>query len=405
VAVTAIFYAIEMLGARVVSTAAAYRQIRDQLMSNIRLYQHLFPTYRMLESQIKIGDKWIYSGVATDNAATFQGFHDLGFETEHKQPLLIIIDEAAGVKDVIYEQITRCKPDYLLVMGSPLGPEGTFYHIETDANMASLFKHFKITQFDVLKENGYWLERKVIDDTIKERGIDHPLIQSMVFAQFGSNIENGLISLTELDKCYEFPPKEFGSEKHVGIDVATTGDSNVIAFRNGNKVEIIAQWREPEVMRSCDRILRELNELKDKHNISAAQVSLDADGMGIGFISRLKDLGWHVNEYHGGKSPLNPQYASCIAEAWMEAVKKIKSCSIILPKSDELRMQILSRKQLFNDKGKLKLESKQEMRGRGIHSPDLADAVFIAMSNPQAGIITKAVSQYTPRPHEYKMWT
>ena len=141
-------------------------------------------------------------------------------------------------------------------------------------------------------------------------GADHPLVLSSVYAEFATNIVNGLITLAEMDKCYEFPPIFISGTKHVGIDVAAGGgDSNVIAYRDGNKVIIIDEWKEPEVMRACDRIAMRLNELKEKYSITPSQVSLDADGMGIGFISRLKDLNWRINEYHGAKSPENPQYA------------------------------------------------------------------------------------------------
>lgn len=385
VAVACIFYAIEMLNANVVSTSATYRQILHQLIPNLKKYQHLFPNWEFLDNQIKVNGKSKYLGFATnDGAARFQGFHE-----NDKEPLLIIVDEAAGVDDEIYQAIGRCIPTHLLVMGSPLGPEGVFYSIETDANMSAIFKHFKLTQLECLKENGYWLNKSDIDTTIKSWGNENPYVLSTVYAEFGSQIANGLLSLPELEKCYKFPPLYKDGQKHVALDFAAGGgDSNVIAFRNGNKVDIIKSFHESEPMRACDIIATELNELRDTYGIRPSDVSGDADGLGIGFVSRLKDLGWNINAFHGGSAPLNPIYGNRIAECWLEGIKQIRNCGIILPLNNEFKLQILSRKQSLNTSGKLKLESKADMKSRGIHSPDEADAILIAMSNPQSGYVT-----------------
>jgi phage terminase large subunit len=392
----AILYAIEMLNATVVSTSKTYRQLTSQLFPNILKFRYLYPNWDLSENSIKINNIPKYIGFATNDAyARFQGFH-----SSDNSPLLIIVDEAAGVDEGVYQSIGRCKPTYLLVAGSPLGPEGVFYSIETEFNMSKQFEHIKLTQLECLTENGWWLDKKPIDDFISFWGQDHPLVLSSVYAEFSSNIENGLISLNELNKCYDYPPKLVEGIKHIGIDVASGGDNNVIAYRNGNKIEIIDCWRETEVMRACDKITNILNNLKEKHGITQNQVSLDADGMGIGFISRLKDLGWRVNEYHGGSTPENSQYSNHISEAWMEGVRLIKNCSVILPDNDDFRLQLLSRKQMFNERGKLKLESKADMKSRGIKSPDIADAIFIALSTPK----TKEVSfmqSYKPQARSY----
>jgi hypothetical protein len=111
--------------------------------------------------------------------------------------------------------------------------------------------------------------------------------------------------------------------------------------------------------------------------------------MGIAFVQRLRDLGWPINEFRGGSaSEFNlGQYANKISECWLDGIRRIKTCSLMVPDNKDFKLQLLSRKQMFNDKGKLKLESKQDMKSRGIHSPDLADAVFIALSSPSSGTL------------------
>ena len=98
--------------------------------------------------------------------------------------------------------IDRCNPTYLLIIGSPLGPEGVFYSIECDPRMHSSFVHFKLTKFDCLQENGWWLNRKDIDDLVNRWGKEHPLILSSVYAEFATNIEGGIISLSDIERLH-----------------------------------------------------------------------------------------------------------------------------------------------------------------------------------------------------------
>jgi hypothetical protein len=65
---------------------------------------------------------------------------------------------------------------------------------------------------------------------------------------------------------------------------------------------------------------------------------------------------------------------------WYEGAKKIAQREIVLPNDDELRAQLLNRKQVSGLRGKLAVESKADMKARGVGSPDRADAVFGAMT-------------------------
>jgi hypothetical protein len=251
-----------------------------------------------------------------------------------------------------------------------------------------------MTQFDYLKENGYYLKRQEVEASIKEWGNDHPLIRSKVYAEFGSQIENGLISLNEVDRCYQYPPLFQDGKIHVALDFAAGGDENIIAMKRGNKVELIKCWRDTDTMSACQTFVEELEKLKNSYSITQNNVSGDIDGLGKGMIDRLKQLGWDICHFHGGggKDDLtNDNYANKISECWMEGIKLMKSCAVIMPNDNEFKSQILSRKQTKNlTTGKLKLESKIDMKGRGIHSPDRADAIFMCMSNPNPGAVKYA---------------
>lgn len=399
VGTVAILYALEMLNCKVIATSASYVQLIQQLVYNVKQHAHHYPDWQFNENTIKINDKDMFIAISTSGPFRAQGFH-----ADDNNPLFIIIDEAAGIDDKIYEQlIVRNKPTYLLAMGSPLGPEGAFYNIETNPHLYKTFKHFKMNQFDCLKENGYWLEKQDIDAIVESwGGREHPLIKSSVYAEFASSTENGIVSLENLEKCYRNPAiPDYSAGKHVAIDFAAGGAESVIAFRNGNHISIVKAWRDKDTMNTAYAIVDELNKLKREHNITTADVSADADGLGKPIIDRIRELGWSITEFRGNSAPDNVAYKNKITECWLELAKKIRNCSIIIPNDQEFKMQLMSRKQYMHTNGKLALESKEDMASRGVKSPDRADAIAMACGISSPGLLTHIIP-YHPKQQTYQ---
>jgi len=176
VAATAILYAIEILNAQVISTAGVWMQVVQQLVPNLKAFSHLFPSWQFLDSTIKVRGVDRYVGFSTRDEGFAQGFHK-----RSDMPLLAIIDEAAAVKDVIFDGVEdRCNPNYLLVMGSPLDPVGRFYDIET--KLSKFYSHHTLNQMECLTTNGFWIDPASIERKVAKYGsVEHPFIQSNIF--------------------------------------------------------------------------------------------------------------------------------------------------------------------------------------------------------------------------------
>jgi len=399
IAVVSILYAIHIRNCMVVSTSATFRQITKQLIPYLKQYSSLYPTWQFTDNSIKINGETRYIGFSTDSEAFFQGYHETP-----ERPLLIIVDEAAGVSDNIFQAVARCNPTYLAILGSPLGPEGFFYSACTEVNTMKAFKHFKLTKYECTKDKGWWLDKSDIDNLIQIWGQAHPLILSSVYAEFSTNIEGGIITLTEIDKCLRNPSLPVGNDKHVAIDVAAGRDSNVIAMRIGNQVSIIKTWKDADTMNAAYTIVNELNKLKASHNLTAGDVSLDADGLGLPVLHRLKELGWPVNDFHGNSTSSDNITKNRITDCWINGCKKIRNGSITIPDNQELKLQLTSRKSFMAQSGKLQLESKEDMRARGIPSPDIADAILMAIDSPRNNILTSIKVAKAPPAQQYRIF-
>lgn len=396
----AILYALEMLNCMVVVTSATYRQLSAQIMPALKRFASLYSSnWEFQENQIKINGEIRFIMFSSTSDSKSQGFHK-----NNDRPLLIIVDEAAGVADEIFHAIARNNPSYLLIMGSPIGPEGFMYSACTEHNTMKPFKHFKLSKYDCLKQDGYWLDKEDIDLMVSMWGESHPLVQSSVYGNFCQNIEGGVITLADIENCIRTPAlPDYSGGKHIGLDFAAGGDSNVIVFRNGNELKIIKEWKDRDTMNASRTFANELDILKREYGITQSDVSGDDDGLGKPMIDRLSELGWNINRFHGGSAAKDTSCKNLITDYWLNGCKKIRNRSIIMPNNQELKLQLTSRKSYMNQSGKLCLESKEDMRSRGVPSPDIADAFFLSLGTPVNGLVT-FLKVPLPTPRKYSIF-
>jgi len=397
VAVAAILYALEVRNARVQVTSGSFRQLREQLMPSLSARGSLYPDYHFMTSAIQhagVNRALLYS--ARDEG-TFQGFH-----SDDGVPQLIICDEAAAVSDAILRAAEdRCNPTWLLVMGSPLDPTGHFYRMGRE--LSQFYDLFTLSKVDCTKDKGGWIEPMDVARLIaKNCGLsieeameivlsgDHRgavrdrLTLSTVFAEFSSFVDDSLLTLAEWHKCVENPPAFVEGERHAFCDFAAGRARNVLAVRNGNRAWIEKKWTEPNEMAAVGDFLLSFRRLKKEIGLKPEEIDGDGDGLGGPMVARLQELGWPINDFHGGSKPrfFPERYQDAWTEAWSEGAGRIKACDIILPRDAEFQSQALARKVKPVSTGRMKLETKEDMRRRNLASPDEADALFCAIMPP-----------------------
>jgi hypothetical protein len=255
--------------------------------------------------------------------------------------------------------------------------------VETKPEAYSLFKHFKITQPECS-----WIKKEDIDAMIQRWGAKHPLVLSSVYADFAEENENAIISLSSITNCINSPTLSLPGSRQVALDFAAGGDANCIAYACGNEVKIIKVWHEKDTMTAAGQFVAELNKLKESIGLRPNEVFGDASGLGLPIIHRMAELGWKINLFYGQAKPNDENYKNRITECWLDLARKITNKSLIIPDNQELIAQLTSRKQRLNSSGKMELESKEDMKSRGLPSPDVADAVAMAVSKMSTGEVT-----------------
>jgi hypothetical protein len=110
---------------------------------------------------------------------------------------------------------------------------------------------------------------------------------------------------------------------------------------------------------------------------------VDGDGIGAGVYDYLKHRGYDrktlLVEHHGGHTPKDQaKYFNKRAEVWGEMRDWIAEAQI--PDDPELDTELTGVEYGYSPKGAIQLEKKDDMKKRGLSSPDCADMLAMTFS-------------------------
>lgn len=163
----------------------------------------------------------------------------------------------------------------------------------------------------------------------------------------------------------------------IGCDVARFGDDEtVLVYRRGPVVMEVEVHTHQNTMQTAGHIVA----MRRRH--PAATVNVDAGGLGAGVVDALTEQGIGHTEVHFGGRALDPEhFADWASEAMAGALSaRFRSGDISLPNDQRLVAQLTARQYAMTSRGQVKIESKDEMKKRGLSSPDRADALMLAFA-------------------------
>ena len=190
-----------------------------------------------------------------------------------------------------------------------------------------------------------------------------------------------LISATSVRQAFE--PKIYASESPlvIGIDIARFGDDKtVLCFRKGRwcfKFDVLAKQDIVSIADYCQGIIMEYQ---------PHRLFLDAGNVGGGVYDILASRGYQqilraIN--FGGRAIMENRYANRRAEMWDNARAWLNGdLPVQLPPDEELLADLCSVNKKYDTKGRLLLESKDEVKKRLGRSPDKADAFVLTFAEP-----------------------
>jgi hypothetical protein len=164
----------------------------------------------------------------------------------------------------------------------------------------------------------------------------------------------------------------------LGVDVARFGDDQtVLLLRNGDRVEWIRRHRGLDLMQTAARV----GEAMTRCRLDA--VLVDGVGVGGGVVDRLHQMGFRVGEVNAGGSAIDDRrHANLRAEMWAKMRAWLADRGAIPPDDRELAADLAGPQYGFDARNRLLLERKQDMKARGLASPDAADALALTFARP-----------------------
>lgn len=168
------------------------------------------------------------------------------------------------------------------------------------------------------------------------------------------------------------------SAKVLGVDVARYGDDRTVLFPRQGLVGF-----RPDISRGADtmKVAGTVAQYVDRFQPDATFV--DVGGIGAGVIDRLQQLKYQVVPVDFGGKATDPRFENKRAEMWWSMADWVKrGC---LPDLKELAQDLTAVRYTYkNARGRLQLESKDDLRARGLPSPDVGDALATTFFCPVA---------------------
>lgn len=304
-----------------------------------------------------------------ENSEAFAGLHSASSTPFY------LFDEASAVPDKIWEVaeggLTDGEPMFF-VFGNPTRNTGKFR--ECFNRQSHRWMNRQIDSRTAKMTN-----KKLIDEWKKDWGEDSDFFRVRVLGQFPKAGDMQFISSDDVFQAMKRSPGRYlGDDPLIcGIDIARGGDDDcMIGFRRGKDAKSEKTYRIPgEKSRDSMRVVSMITTILDRHKPDAT--FFDETGIGGPIIDRLVQLGYHViGVGFGHKASDEKRFANKTAEMGFRFRQWIIDGGAL---HDEQRLEneITSRDFWHDDKDRLVLERKKDIKKRIGVSPDWADQHYL----------------------------
>jgi hypothetical protein len=319
-----------------------------------------------------------------ENSESFAGLHAASSTPWY------LFDEASAIPAKIWEVAEGGKTDgepMHFVFGNPTRNTGAF--AECFGKNRHRWRTWQIDSRKVQITN-----KTLIAKWVADYGEDSDFVRVRVRGVFPRASSMQFIGRDSVDGAMQRDMHAYSPHTRValvGVDVARFGgDESVIYTRMQRDARTMPAktFRELDTMQLAAQVGQHIEELRALD--MKAIVFVDGGGIGGGVIDRLRQLGHNVIEVNFGGKPDDPKkYVNKAAEMWDRMKAWLPTG--YLPEDDEiLATQLTGREYGFNDASQIVMEKKQDMKERGLESPDRADALALTFAYPSMELLPVA---------------
>lgn len=367
---------------RVVTTAPTFTQVRDLLWREIaagvaRAPQGFFGEPNL--TRLEVSPTWFAVGLSTRTPEHFQG--------HHAENLLLVVDEASGVDEAIYEAaegFLTAPGARVLLIGNPTATSGTFFRAFHSERTLYRTIHIPATETPNLTGeevpapvakslvSAAWVEEKRA-----QWGEHSPMFQVRAMGNFPTDPDDAVLGIGKVERARE-RECEPGTPVVIACDVARYGsDETVIAVRRGDRIRLARSYNGRNLMETAGNIIEVARAEWDER--TPVRVVVDDTGLGGGVTDRLREQGYTVEAFSGGARANEPDlYPNRRSEAWFAFADQIDH--VDLDTDEQLAADLVAPRYTLDSAGRRVVEKKDQTKRRLGRSPDRADAVLMAFA-------------------------
>jgi hypothetical protein len=365
--------------AKVVVTAPTSSQLYDALFAELKRWVKELPNAWGDRLEVKT-DRIEMRAAPQESfisARTSRAEQPEALQGVHSDHVMLVADEASGIPESVFEAAAGSMSGHnavTILLGNPTKSSGFFF--DTHNRLKDEWWTRRVSCYDSKRVSDAYIK-----DMASRYGEESNAFRVRVLGEFPRTDDDTLIGVELVDSAFHRDVETMDTQTVWGLDVARFGtDATALAKRKGNAVTEIRKWRGLDLMQTTGAVVAEYEAMKPEDR--PVEILVDSIGLGAGVVDRLRELNLPARGINVAESPaMGTIYVNLRAELWgkMKAWLEKRDCK--LPKDESLLAELVSPRYSFNSNGKMKLESKDEMRKRGIGSPDMADALALTFAS------------------------
>jgi len=368
---------------KVPCTANSADQLQDVLFAEISKWGNKLPEQIKNEFEI-LSDRLYLKNAPKESfavARTARAEKPEALQGFHEENLLFVVDEASAVPDVVFEvaQGALTKPgNKALMCGNPTRAQGFFYDSHT--RMRELWHVVRVSCHDSQLVDSNYIESCKI-----RYGEQSNSYRVRVLGEFPTGDDDSVIPLWIAEEAMEREIVTTKKDPIVwGLDVARFGDDRTaLCKRQKNRVlEPIMHWRDKDTMQTASLVTQEYENTPE--DMKPDEILVDVIGIGAGVLDRLRENGLPARGCNVSESPsASEKFLRLRDELWWLAREWFETRAGSIPRQQELVDELSKPKYTLVGGGKIRIESKADVKKRTVHkeSPDLADAFIMTFAS------------------------
>lgn len=368
---------------KVVVTAPTTAQLYDALFAELKRWIGELPEALRILLEVKTDRVELVAAPseAFISARTSRAEQPEALAGVHSDNVMLVVDEASGVPEQVFEAASGSMSGHsaiTILAGNPTRSSGTFY--ETHNRLA---EHWLTLHWSCVDSKR--VSREFIDEMKTRYGEDSNAYRIRVLGEFPMGDDDTIIPLHLAEAAKSRDVTAAPTTRPVwGLDVARFGsDRTALAKRVGPVIAEVETWKGLDLMQTVGRVKAQYDGLLPSERPS--EILVDVIGLGSGVHDRLRELGLPVRAVNVSEAPaFGATYSNLRTELIFRFRGWLEQRGSRLPSDGELIAELTSIRYSFASSGKMKAEGKDDMRRRGLRSPDKADAVFLTFAGDAA---------------------